>query len=425
MPDQPTPAAPHTAYDYLVIGGGMVADAAARGIRELDAEGSIGILAAEQDPPATRPALSKKLWTDPGFPFEDIWMGTEPDTGAVRYPGTAAVALDPEARTVTADDGRTFGYGTALLATGGTPRGLPAAGGSGPDADAAGAEIDFRTVQDYRRLRKRCGDDRSVTVVGGGFIGTELAAALVQNETVTTLVFPQEVLGGSVFPPRLAQRFHDSYARAGVHLHPGARVQQARTVPGGVELTLSDGTSLSAPTVVVGVGIEPNDGLARRAGITVDDGVSVDDRLRTSAPHVYAAGDVARYPDAICGRRRVEHVDNAEHMGRQAGRNMAGADEPYAYTPYFYSQVFGTRYEALGSLDASLRTVEDWSEAGDTGVVYYVDEAATPHPVVGVLLWNVDDRWDASAARDAARRTISEARSADPRALRGSVALPA
>lgn len=393
-----------TEHTYLIVGGGMAADAAARGIRELDGTGSIGIVAAEQDPPATRPALSKKLWTDPGFAFEQIWTNTEQDTGATRYAELRAVSIDRATRTVRTADGRELGYTSLLLATGGTPRTL--------DLPADDRVIDFRTVEDYRRLRARSGHGRRVAVVGGSFIGTELAAALVQNETRTTLVFPDDVLGGAVFPADLAARFQRLFADAGVELLPGVRVEGGHLDPEAVTLELSDGTTTRAPTVVVGLGIRPNDDLAKAAGLAVEDGVVVDDRLRTSDPLVFAAGDVASYPDAILGRRRIEHVDNATHMGHQAGRNMAGADEPYDYTPYFYSVVFGNRYEAVGTLDASMTTVEDWTPGGHAGVVYYVDGGR----VAGVLLWNVDD------ARDAARDVIAHA--TDTQALHGRIPLP-
>ena len=149
-----------------------------------------------------------------------------------------------------------------------------------------------------------------------------------------------------------------------------------------------------ADAVVSGLGIEVQTELAESSGIATGDGIVVDAHLRTDRADVFAAGDVAEYPDRILGRRRVEHVDNAEQMGRQAGRNLAGAGEEYTHTPYYYSVVFGTRYEAVGTLDGSLETVEDWVEPLERGVVYYLDDDR----VVGVLLWNIDDRTDAARA---------------------------
>jgi 3-phenylpropionate/trans-cinnamate dioxygenase ferredoxin reductase subunit len=149
--------------------------------------------------------------------------------------------------------------------------------------------------------------------------------------------------------------------------------------------------------VAVGLGITPSTELAEAAGLEVEDGIVVDASLRTSDPNVFAAGDVASYPDRILGRRRVEHVDNAKEQGAFVGRVMAGADEHYGHTPYYYSKVFDISYEAVGTLDASLETVVE--DKGDgSAVAYYLSDGA----VVGVLLWNVED------ARDAARAVLAE-----------------
>jgi len=393
-------------YDYLIIGGGMVADSAARGIRERDSDGSIGIIALEEDPPATRPALTKKLWTDPEFTFDKIWLHTEEETGATRHGGLRATRIHATAKTVETDGDLVFGYDTLLLATGGTPHTL--------DLPHDERVVYFRSVEDYRRLRGLAGAGHDVAVIGGSFIGTELAAALAQNETAVMLVFPEDVLGGAVFPPELATRFQKLYADAGVMLLPGATLERGNAGPVRLELNVSTGDSLEVDAVVVGLGIEPNVDIARDAQLEVDDGVVVDDRLRTSDPSIFAAGDIASYPDAILGRRRIEHVDNATAMGACAGRNMTGADEPYDHTPYFYSAVFGNRYEAVGTLDSSWATVEEWNGSRTAGVVYYLHDGA----VAGVLLWNVPDQLDA------ARAVIDSDETWDAATLRARIPLP-
>ena len=393
---------------YLIVGGGMVADSAARGIRELDPDGTIAIIAAEDDPPATRPALSKLLWTDPDFGFEKVWLNTEDDTGAVRHAGEAAVSIDPAAKTVTTDAGTTYGYEKLLLATGGRPTRLDT-----PESDRI---LYYRSVADYRRLRELAGDGAEIVVVGGSYIGTEIAAALVQNDTRTTLVHSEDTLGGSIFPEGLAQHFEDLFAKAGVTLVAGARMAGASVDGERVAVALDDGMTLEADAAVIGLGVTPAIDYLDGSGLATasDDeggGVEVDERLQTSDPAIWAAGDIARYPDAILGRRRVEHVDNANEMGARVGRNLAGADEVYDHTPYYYSAVFGNRYEAVGALDSSLDTVEDWQEPFEKGVVYYVDGDR----VAGVLLWNVE------GARDAARAVIRDATDVTPEALRGSI----
>ncbi|WP_308281403.1 FAD-dependent oxidoreductase [Cellulomonas sp. PS-H5] len=392
-------------YDYVVVGAGMAGDAAAHGIREVDPGGTVLVIGREPTAPVTRPALTKKLWTDPEFAFDEVWLPTAEETGAELLLGEAVVAVDTAARTVTTDADVTVGYGALLLATSGHPRRLPG-------VEDSGRVIYFRTVRDYERLRDLAGGGRHVVVVGGGYIGTELAAALVQNDTRVTLVFTQDVLTGSTFPAALARKVERRYADAGVTLLRGAKVTSTESGPDGVVVTLDDGRTLEADGVVVGAGLEIETDLARAAGLEVDDGVVVDDRLRTSDPHVWAAGDVAQYPDRLLGRRRVEHVDNATTMGRQAGRNLAGADEPYDHTPFFYSDLFELGYEAVGRLDASLETVEDWHDDDlGAGVVYYLDGGR----VVGVLLWDV---WDAT---DRAREVIAGQTDVRPEALRGLI----
>ncbi|RBP61702.1 NADPH-dependent 2,4-dienoyl-CoA reductase/sulfur reductase-like enzyme [Brevibacterium sanguinis] len=366
---------------YLIIGGGMVADAAARGIRERDEDGGIVIISDDVDEPYTRPALSKKLWTDPDFTPEDNYMNTREDTGATIHLTTEATAVDAEAKTVETTAG-TFAFEKLLLATGGEPKSL--------DLEEGDRVIVFRTFADYRRLTELSGRDLDVAVVGGGFIGTELAAALAQNSTRTTLLFPDDTLGGSVFPPDLAESFHELYEDRGVTLIGGTKVSGGRVDGETVELDCG-GTTRTFDAAVLGLGLDPLTHLAEVAGIDTDDGIVVDESLRTSRPDVFAAGDVASYPDRILGRQRVEHVDNARNMGAVVGRIMAGSDETYTHTPYFYTNVFDFGYEAVGTLDSGLSTIEDWQEPQSKGTVYYLGENDR---VQGVLLVNLGEGLD-------------------------------
>jgi 3-phenylpropionate/trans-cinnamate dioxygenase ferredoxin reductase subunit len=377
-------------YDYVIIGGGMVADAAAKGIRERDSAGSIVLLSEDVDPPYTRPALSKKLWTDPDFSVADNDLGTAAATGAEIRLSTRAARIDRTARTVVTEAGEAIDYGRLLLATGGHPKTIDL-----PDDDRI---VLFRSAADYRRLRSLAGGGRHIAVVGGGYIGSELAAALAQNDTRVTIVFPDEHLGASTFPESVDRRFESAFQDHGVELRAGRRLASVAASDTGLVLTLDDGSRVEADGVVIGLGIVPNTGLAEAAGLTVDDGILVDSRLATEDPFIYAAGDVASYPDPILGRRRVEHVDNATEQGAAVGRIMAGADEKYRHTPMYYSDVFDLSYEAVGKLDASLETVEDWKDDSSV-VVYYLDQGAP----VGVLLWNV---WDST---DKARQVLAEA----------------
>lgn len=375
-------------YDYLIVGGGMVADAAARAIRELDPDGTIGILSADIDPPYTRPALSKKLWTDPDFTWDQVPLGTEEATGAELRLETLVTSIDREAKTVSIGEGHELGYRRLLLATGSKPREIPA-----PEDDRV---LFFRSADDYRRLRELAAQGGRAVVVGGGYIGAEIAAALVQNGVETELVFPSEVLGDGTFPPELARRYEQLFRDGGVELRPNARIEEVRTEGNRLHVVLEGGYERPADIVVLGLGVDPVTDLAEQASLVVDEGVVVDEHLVTSDDAIWAAGDVASYPDPILGRTRVEHVDNANEMGSAVGRSMAGERLQYTHTPYFYSAVFGVRWEAVGTLDPEKDPLVVDLDA-DRTVVYYRDESGAP---VGVLLWNVED------ARDLARAVL-------------------
>lgn len=368
-------------YDYLIIGAGMTADAAAHGIRELDADGSIGIVGSEPDQPVRRPALSKDLWTDEDSTLSGSTLDTGRDTGAVLHLNDAATDLDPTAKTITTADGHVYGYKRALIATGGRPRVLEG-------LEPSDHVLYYRTAADFRRLRGAARPGTHVAVVGGGYIGSEIAAALAQNDVQVTMVFPEEAPGAGRFPAEIAERVAARYTEAGVVLRSGTGVSGGAVDGDGMRLDLDDGSTLKADMVVVGLGVEPAGDLATTAGAerSEDGGIVVDDHLRTSLADVLAAGDVASYPDRLLGRRRVEHEDNALTMGKAAGRALAGADEAYDHTPMFYSDLFDLGYEAVGRMEASLETVVDHTDDG--AVVYYLDDDR----VVGVLLWNV---WDA------------------------------
>ncbi|WP_240640601.1 NAD(P)/FAD-dependent oxidoreductase [Microbacterium sp. 10M-3C3] len=263
-------------YDYVIVGGGMGADAAARGIRERDENGTIVVLSADVDEPYTRPALSKKLWTDPDFTDDQVPLGTADDTGAEIRLRTLVTEIDRARRTVSTDDGGEVGYRRLILVTGSRPHEVDA-----PDDERV---LYFRSAADYRRLRQLARAGARIAVVGGGYIGTEIAAALVQNDVETDLVFRGAVLGADTFPPDLAARYEQLFADAGVHLIANRRADTVRAGDAAVVLVLDDGTELERDAVVLGLGVSPVADLAVAAGLEVDDdgGGVVDERLRTS-----------------------------------------------------------------------------------------------------------------------------------------------
>jgi NADPH-dependent 2,4-dienoyl-CoA reductase/sulfur reductase-like enzyme len=358
-------------YRYLIIGGGMTGHAAAAGIRERDPDGAIAILGVEQERPYARPPLSKGLWL--GKEEASVWLPDVP--GVVHLTGRRALFLDPRAREVRDDAGGAYRYESLLLATGGRPRRLLLGGDP---------VIYFRTLADYRRLRAAPG--RRAVVIGAGFIGQELAAALAQDGREVTMVFPEARVGARSWPADLAQQVSRVFEERGVRLLPGEAVGAVEARGGAAVVRTASGREVVGDAVVAGLGIDPDTTLAEQAGIRCEDGIVVDERLETSAPGVYAAGDVARFPSpALGGLVRVEHEDAALTMGRAAGRIMAGAAERFAHLPFFYSDLFDLGYEAVGRIDARLETVASWTTPFREGVVYYLDRDR----VQGVLLWGI------------------------------------
>lgn len=376
-------------YQYLIVGGGMTADAAVHGIREVDADGTIGLIGWEQDPPYNRPPLTKGLWK--GDAPDSIWRGT-PKASVAMHLGCQAQSLDTAKKTVTDDQGTVYEYQKLLLATGATPRRL---------ASADGSVIYFRTAHDYFRLRALAEQGGRFAVIGGGFIGWEIAAALTMNGKEVVMLFPEEGIGARIYPLELAHFLNDFYRQKSVQVVPGASVARVEKhgSDGAVVKTESQGEFV-VDAVVAGLGVTPNVDLARAAGLKIDNGIVVDDLLRTSQPDIYAAGDVANFFNPALGKRlRVEHEDNANTMGSAAGKSMAGSGSPYHHLPFFYSDLFDLGYEAVGELDPALETVADWKEPFREGVVYYLRGSR----VRGVLLWNV---W---GQVDAARELIASA----------------
>lgn len=358
---------------YLIVGGGMAADSAARGIRKIDAGGSITLICDERDPPYDRPPLSKSMWKDK--PFESIWRNTSGLNVEVLL-GKKVVALDAINKTATDDAGTVYTYEKLLLATGGAVRRLP---------DADESVIYFRTADDYLKLRALTEHGSDFVVIGGGFIGSEVAAALAMNGKRVTMIFPSNAIGSRVYPPALAAFLNSYFQEKGVTLLASETVRSVKRLDGKMVVNTGTGLVIVADGVVAGLGIQPNTGLAEQAGLKVDNGIVVDGLLRTSNHDIYAAGDVANfYSTALDKRMRVEHEDNANVMGEMAGRNMAGHCETYNHQPYFYSDLFYLGYEAVGELDSSFEIVEDWKETYHKGVIYYLQEGR----VRGVLLWN-------------------------------------
>jgi NADPH-dependent 2,4-dienoyl-CoA reductase/sulfur reductase-like enzyme len=366
---------------YLIVGAGMTGDMAAKGIRELDSDGSITMIGADPHPPYKRPLLTKGLWK--GSPEDKIWR--DPAEGVELVTGRRIVSLDLAAQAATDDAGKEYSWEKLLLATGARPREIPGAEGV----------IWYRTLDDYHRLRETAPEGSRVAVIGGGFIGSEIAAGLVGNGVHVTMLFPEDGIGHRLFPGDLSASVTDYYREKGVEVLAGEMVASAS----GDRVETQSGRTIEADAVVAGLGVVPDVELAEAAGLEVEDGIVVDEYGRVPGhANVFAAGDVARFPVRALGTSlRIEHEDHANSHGKAVGANMAGADTPYTHLPFFYSDLFDLGYEAVGIVDSRLEAVEDWQEPYRKGVVTYVEDGKPR----GVLLWNVWDKID--EARDVIR----------------------
>jgi 3-phenylpropionate/trans-cinnamate dioxygenase ferredoxin reductase subunit len=361
---------------YLIVGGGMTGDAAVKGIRERDADGSIVLVGADEHPPYAAPPLTKKLWS--GGDEAKIWRGTAAAGADLRL-GRRIVSLDLDGRRATDDVGNEYAWEKLLLATGGRPRRIPGTDGV----------VYYRTLADYRAVRARVHEGAHAVVIGGGFIGSEIAASLTSNGCRVTMIFPETGIAWRVLPPELSAYVMEDYRSRGVEVLAEETVEQA----GANSVTTGSGRTLEADVVIAGLGIEPAAELAEASGLAVENGIVVDELGRVEGREdVFAAGDVASFPSAALGRRfRLEHEDHAKSHGRSVGANMAGAGVPYDHLPFFYSDMFDLGYEAVGEVDSRLATVESWQEPNRKGIVAYVDEDRRPR---GFLYWNVWDHVD-------------------------------
>jgi NADPH-dependent 2,4-dienoyl-CoA reductase/sulfur reductase-like enzyme len=222
-------------------------------------------------------------------------------------------------------------------------------------------------------------------VIGGGFIGSEIAAALTMVGKKVTMIFPEDAIGGLVFPNDLANHLNDYYREKGVEVIPNDSVVSVEKEGKRITVRTKNGRAIETDGVVAGIGLRPNVDLAEAAGLKVDNGIVVNEKLETSVADIYTAGDVANFFHVALGKRtRVEHEDNAIQMGKLAGLNMAGASETYDHIPLFYSDLFEHGYEAVGETKSEMETVADWQEPFQKGTIYYLEEGH----VRGVVLWN-------------------------------------
>jgi 3-phenylpropionate/trans-cinnamate dioxygenase ferredoxin reductase component len=338
----------------VIVGGGLASASAALALRKRGFEGQVTIVSEEGRPPYERPPLSKAYLRGEAS-IESALVRPEAEyssLGIALLSGRRAVTLDAAQRRLNLDDGTDLAYDALLIATGSKARKL----------DAKGADLGevrtLRTADDADALREAALQAAAIVVVGGGWIGSEVAASLRQMGRSVTLVTPQPRPLERVLGPEVADAYRDLHLANGVNLVTG-RVTELEGNARVESVRLADGRRLAADLVVAGVGAIPRLALALRAGLeTTAGGIAVDEHLRSSVPSIYAAGDVAAAWHPRYGRHvRIEHWDNAKRQGAAVAASMLGSDEPYTRTPYFYSDQFDLGMEYRGFAPAWGRVV--------------------------------------------------------------------
>jgi apoptosis-inducing factor 3 len=333
--------APHTPASVMIIGGGGAGLAAADMLRRERYEGPIVMVSADEDPPVDRPNLSKDYLAGEA---QDDWIPLWPsDLYGQRHIelllGSRVSSIDSDGRTVLLENGSRRDFGALLIATGADPVRLPI-----PGADSTQLFY-LRSFADSRAIVERARTAKRVVVVGASFIGLEVSAALRTRGVAVDVVAPDHVPLERVMGVEVGRFVQSIHAAHGVVFHLGETV----TSISGRTVTLSGGATVDADFVVMGVGVKPATAVAERSGLAVDRGIAVNEFLETSKPGIFAAGDVARWPDPHTGERiRVEHWVVAERQGQVAARNMLGRRERFDAVPFFWSQHYDVTIRYVG-----------------------------------------------------------------------------
>jgi len=340
---------------YIILGGGMVAGYAAKELVSHGLKaGELAIISADTALPYERPPLSK------GF-----LSGKDEESGILINPAgwyrengidvrlnTVIEHIDPDKRRLRTNSGDELEWEKLLLATGARPRRLDV-----PGNDLSNVFY-LRSLKDSGAIRSKSAGAKEAVVIGGGFIGMEVASVLAQKNIRTSLIIREDRVWSRVFTPIMSAFFEQYYSSRGVRIVKGAQIAAFEGKGAVQAVRLEDGKKIPCEFAVVGVGASPVTELAEKSGLTVDNGIVVDEYLEASHAGIYAAGDVANYPDTIFGkRRRVEHWDNAVSQGQHWARVILGEKQPFIHVPYFFSDVFNLSYELWGDSTGSSETV--------------------------------------------------------------------
>jgi 3-phenylpropionate/trans-cinnamate dioxygenase ferredoxin reductase subunit len=329
----------------VVVGGGLAAGTLVTQLRERGHEDPVVLITDEAHPPYERPPLSKDLLLGKGEPadaavHEREWYA---EHGVDLRTGTAVSTIDRDGRRVQAGD-EWVDYDTLVLATGARPRRLPLADDSGVPV------VYLRTLDDSLALREHLTKGNRIGIIGGGWIGLEVASAARQHGADVTVLESLDLPLLRVLGPEVAQVFADLHREHGVDLRTGVQVTSIAASGDGARLTLGDGGAIDVDVLVVGVGVEPNTGLAEAGGLEIDNGIRTDSHLRTGDEHIYAIGDVANADHPVLGRPlRVEHWDTAIQHGKTLAATLTGEPTEASALPYFFTDQYDLGMEYVGN----------------------------------------------------------------------------
>jgi NADPH-dependent 2,4-dienoyl-CoA reductase/sulfur reductase-like enzyme/nitrite reductase/ring-hydroxylating ferredoxin subunit len=365
----PAPAEPRATEvaRILIVGGGAAGLACANELRRLGYQGSVTMLSADHDPPCDRPNLSKDYLAGTA-PEEWIPLRTDDwyrDNRIDLRLGVEVTAIDPEDCTVQFASGERLPFDRLLLATGAEPNRLSSPGFHGENV------FTLRSLADARAIVGAAGSGKRAAVIGSSFIGLEAAASLRKRGVEVEVIAPENIPFERVLGAELGEFFQNLHQASGVRFHLGrvAASYDGRTV------TLSDGAKIDADFVLVGIGVRPRIGLAEAAGLSTDNGVLVDQYLETSASGIYAAGDIAAYPEPISGdRARIEHWTVAERQGQVAAANMLGIRTKFDSAPFFWTEQYGVTLRYVGHAAPADMVKVDGDITGRNATVRYFED---------------------------------------------------
>lgn len=375
-------AMPEREATCVVVGGGQAAAWIARTLRAEGFAGRLVLIGEEPHWPYERPALSKEFLRGTGS-VEAITLLNPTLAEEARiecWLGQRVTSVDREARAVTTADGRSVAYDTLFLATGGRARRLP-----GLDSLPAERVHTLRTLTESERLRSALAGAKHLLVLGGGWIGLEVAATARGLGVAVTVVELAPRLCARTMPPVVSDWLHSLHEANGVRMVTGVGVAGIAATAGGVAVTLADSGRLEADHLLLGIGIEPEVGLAAAMGLALDDGIVVDAQGRTSDPRIFAAGDVARHPNAFAGTSlRLESWANAQNQAIAAARAALGGAGVYADIPWFWSDQYGVNVQMLGLPGLGTRAVARGTPEAGSGCWLMLDDTGIAVGAVAV-----------------------------------------